>query len=86
VTAVVALMGTLATAVVALMAAHAAESSKRNAETPPSRHPGHIASHNILAALAPHVLAEALAVLRFPQASLLIQYFLISTAIYSRAD
>ena len=35
-------------------------------------HPGHTASHNILAALMAPVQAETLAVLRFPRSSLLI--------------
>jgi hypothetical protein len=43
------------------------------AEKSQLRHPGHIASHNILAVLALYSLAKVLAaVLRFPQASRLL--------------
>ena len=52
------------------------EKPQIEAVLPRLRHPDRIANHNILVALMPHVLEEALAVLRFPQASLFIQYFL----------
>ena len=73
--------------VAAEMAAYAAVASfQRDVETPLLRHPGHTASHNILAAQALHALVVVLAVLRFPQTSLVIQYFLIGTAMHCRTN